>query len=120
MSVFVLGIPTAYAQEYSNTPSAISYVSELKAVNSDSASSAKSFLNGYTIIDHNFDVTGKRGIYIGYKTSTDIEQAITGIVFTIAAWKSQDGGMLMKRIAGICNGIPVLLVIILYVVGWVM
>ena len=67
MSVFVLGIPTAYAQEYSNTPSAISYVSELKAVNSDSASSAKSFLNGYTIIDHNFDATGKRGIYIGYK-----------------------------------------------------
>ncbi len=82
MSVFVLGIPTAYAQEYSNTPSAISYVSELKAVNSDSASNAKSFLNGYTIIDHNFDVTGKRGIYIGYKTSTDIEQAITGIVFS--------------------------------------
>ena len=43
-----------------------------------------------------------------------------GIVFTIAAWRSQDGGMLMKRIAGICNMIPVLLVIVLYVVGWVM
>lgn len=46
--------------------------------------------------------------------------AVTGVVFTVAAWKSPDGGMLMKRVAGICNLIPVLLAVILYVVGWVM
>ena len=45
--------------------------------------------------------------------------AVTGSVFTVAAWKSQDGGMLMKRVAGICNMIPILLAIVLYVVGWV-
>ena len=36
------------------------------------------------------------------------------------AWKSVDGGMLMKRIAGICNAIPFLLAIVLYVIGWVL
>ena len=89
MSVFVLGIPTAYAQEYSNTSSAVSYVSELKVVNSDSASNAKSSLNGYTIIDHNFDVSGKKAIYIGYKTTTNVEQAITGIVFSDSSSQSK-------------------------------
>lgn len=79
MSVFVLSVPVAYAQESSNETS---YVSELKAVNAETVSYAKELLDGYTIIDHNFDVSGKRGVFIGYKTTTNVEQAITGIVFS--------------------------------------
>lgn len=45
--------------------------------------------------------------------------SVTGIVFAIAAWKSPDGGMVMKRAAGITNSIPVLLSLLLYVIGWI-
>lgn len=81
MSVFVLGIPTAYAQEYSNTSSAVSYVSELKVVNSDSASNAKSSLNGYTIIDHNFDVSGKKLYTLGIKPQLMLSRQLQELYF---------------------------------------
>lgn len=42
-----------------------------------------------------------------------------GIGFGVAAWKSQDGGLRMKRIAIILNMLPLLATLILYVVGWV-
>lgn len=45
--------------------------------------------------------------------------SISGIGFSVAAWKSQDGGFLMKRIAMLLNVIPLLIAIILYVVGWI-
>ena len=45
--------------------------------------------------------------------------AISGIVFSVAAWKSQDGGFLMKRIALFLNAIPLLIAIIIYIVGWI-
>lgn len=45
--------------------------------------------------------------------------AISGLGFSMAAWKSQDGGFLMKRIAMLLNAIPLLLAVILYVVGWI-
>lgn len=45
--------------------------------------------------------------------------ALVGIVFSVSSWKSVDGGLLMKRIAGIINLIPVLLAVVLYILGWV-
>ena len=75
-------------------------------------------LIGAIVMSYLYD--GKGPAAVGLLGMGALMLAITGIVFTVAAWKSQDGGMLMKRIAGICNGIPVLLVIILYVVGWLM
>lgn len=45
--------------------------------------------------------------------------AISGIIFSVAAWKSQDGGFLMKRIAMLLNGLPLLAAIILYIIGWI-
>lgn len=45
--------------------------------------------------------------------------AISGLGFSVAAWKSQDGGFLMKRIAMLLNAIPLLIAVILYVVGWI-
>lgn len=75
-------------------------------------------LIGAVVMSYLYD--GKGPAAVGLLGIGALLLAITGIVFTIAAWRSQDGGMLMKRIAGICNMIPVLLVIVLYVVGWVM
>ncbi len=45
--------------------------------------------------------------------------ALCGISFSVAAWKSQDGGFLMKRIAMFLNVIPFLVAVVLYVVGWI-
>ncbi|MBQ4057516.1 MAG: hypothetical protein IJD40_01135 [Lachnospiraceae bacterium] len=45
--------------------------------------------------------------------------ALSGIGFSVAAWKSQDGGFLMKRIAMILNILPLVLAVILYIVGWI-
>ncbi|HCJ08116.1 MAG: hypothetical protein PUC55_00805 [Lachnospiraceae bacterium] len=75
-------------------------------------------LIGAVVMSYLYD--GKGPAAVGLLGIGALLLAITGIVFTIAAWRSQDGGMLMKRIAGICNMIPVLLAIVLYVVGWVM
>lgn len=45
--------------------------------------------------------------------------ALCGIGFSVAAWKSQDGGFLMKRVAMFLNAIPLLLSVVLYIVGWI-
>ncbi len=45
--------------------------------------------------------------------------SISGLGFSVAAWKSQDGGFLMKRIAMFLNAIPLLVAFILYIVGWI-
>lgn len=43
--------------------------------------------------------------------------AMLGIVFTVSAWKSPDGGMLMKRIAGIMNGVLFVVYLLFYILG---
>ncbi len=43
-----------------------------------------------------------------------------GIGFGISAWKSPDGGLLMKRIAIINNVLPFLFGIVFYVLGWIL
>lgn len=45
--------------------------------------------------------------------------ALSGIGFSVAAWKSQDGGFLMKRIAMFVNVLPLVVAVILYIVGWI-
>jgi hypothetical protein len=44
--------------------------------------------------------------------------SVLGIVFSACAWKSVDGGLLMKRIAMIVSTIPLLAFIGLYIWGW--
>lgn len=45
--------------------------------------------------------------------------AISGIGFSVAAWKSQDGGFLMKRVAMIINILPLLASVVIYIAGWI-
>lgn len=54
---------------------------------------------------------------IGLLGITSVIMSIVGFVFAISAWKSEDGGLLMKRIACILNGLPILFGIVLYIVG---
>ena len=74
-------------------------------------------LSGAVIMTYAYN--GKGPAAVGLLGIGSFLLAIMGIVFTVCAWKSVDGGMLMKRIAGICNAIPLLLAIVLYVTGWV-
>lgn len=45
--------------------------------------------------------------------------ALSGVGFSVAAWKSQDGGFLMKRVAMLVNVLPLVIAVILYIVGWI-
>lgn len=45
--------------------------------------------------------------------------ALCGVVFGKESWNSQEGGLLMKRIAIILNVISLGIAVILYIVGWV-
>lgn len=45
--------------------------------------------------------------------------SVTGIAFTVSSWKSVDGRLMMKRVAGIINMIPLLLTTALYIMGWI-
>lgn len=45
--------------------------------------------------------------------------ALSGIGFSVAAWKSQDGGFLMKRIAMLVNVLSLVTAVVLYIVGWI-
>ncbi len=61
-----------------------SFISQIAVAHGDSASEAKSRLSGYTIIDFDLNKgcgSGSDYIYIGYKTTTDYEQAIYDIRF---------------------------------------
>lgn len=46
--------------------------------------------------------------------------SLSGLFFSLAAWKSPDGGLLMKRVAVILNVVPLLGALILYILGWVL
>ncbi len=46
--------------------------------------------------------------------------SLSGIGFCIAAWKSADGGILMKKVVFVENVIPLLVAIAFYVIGWVL
>lgn len=44
--------------------------------------------------------------------------SVCGIGFSIAAWKSADGGILMKRIVFIENILVFLVAVVFYILGW--
>lgn len=46
--------------------------------------------------------------------------SLCGIGFSVAAWKSADGGILMKRIVFIENCIPLLIALAFYCLGWIL
>lgn len=73
---------------------------------------------GAIIISYYYD--GKGPAVVGLLGIGSVITALMGVVFTVSAWKSEDGGLLMKKVAGIINAIPLLIGIILYILGWVL
>lgn len=63
--------------------------------------------------------SGKGPAAVGLLGMSSLIFALTGLSFGIAAWKSQDGGLLMKRIAIILNAVPVIGALALYIIGWI-
>lgn len=73
---------------------------------------------GAVIISYLYNGEGPAAV--GLLGIAGLIMAIMGIVFTVSAWKSEDGGIMMKRIAGVVNAIPLLIGIILYFLGWIL
>lgn len=63
---------------------------------------------------------GKGPAAVGLLGIGGLMLALAGIGFGMAAWKSPDGGLLMKRIAVIVNALPLLAAVVLYVLGWIL
>ena len=64
--------------------------------------------------------SGKGPSVVGLLGIGGLLLSCTGIGFGVAAWKSPDGGLLMKRVAIFLNAFPLLGAIILYIMGWVL
>lgn len=72
---------------------------------------------GAVIVSYLFD--GEGPAVVGLLGIGSLLLALVGIVFSVSAWKSADGGLLMKRVAGIMNAAPLLFAVVLYILGWV-
>lgn len=72
---------------------------------------------GAVIVSYLFD--GEGPAVVGLLGIGSLLLALVGIVFSVSAWKSADGGLLMKRVAGIINAAPLLFAVVLYILGWV-
>ena len=57
------------------------YLSDLKLAEADTADEAKMLLTnaGYTVLDKNLNPGGGKAVYLGYKQSTNVEEAITDV-----------------------------------------
>lgn len=55
---------------------------------------------------------------VGLLGIASLIMAVSGLIFSICAWKSVDGGISMKRIAMILNAVPLIIALLLYVIGW--
>ena len=57
------------------------YLSDLKLAEADTEEGAKKLLTdaGYTILDKNLNPDGDKAVYLGYKKSTNVDDAITDI-----------------------------------------
>lgn len=72
---------------------------------------------GAVLVSYLYD--GKGPAVVGLLGIGSLLFALVGIVFSVSSWKSEDGGLLMKRIAMIINVMPLLFALILYVLGWI-
>ena len=75
-TLLTLVIPASAAR-----PKANQFLSELQMAQASTADEAKTMLitAGYTVIDKDLNPDGEVSVYLGYKTSTNVEDAITDI-----------------------------------------
>lgn len=83
ISTMALSVPVVSAAD-NKSDSSVNYISEIYVSNATSESYAKKTITdkGYTLVDHNFNEKSKSYVYLGYKTTNNVEDAITGLVFS--------------------------------------
>lgn len=84
ISTMVLSVPVVSAAD-NKSDSSVKYISEIYVSNATSESYAKKTITdkGYTLVDHNFNEKSKSSVvYLGYKTTNNVEDALTGLVFS--------------------------------------
>ena len=74
------------------------------------------FMIGAVVASYMYSGTGPT--IVGLLGMGSLIMALSGMGFSVAAWKSQDGGFLMKRVAMLVNVLPLAIAVILYIVGW--
>ena len=62
---------------------------------------------------------GRGPAAVGLLGIASLIMAVSGLVFSVCAWKSVDGGISMKRIAMVLNAVPLIIALILYIIGWI-
>lgn len=72
---------------------------------------------GAVLVSYLYD--GKGPAVVGLLGIGSLLLALAGIVFSVSSWKSVDGGLLMKRVAGIINAASLLFAVVLYILGWI-
>lgn len=77
-----------------------------------------SFVCQVAAIILSYHYQGKGPKVVGLLAFAGLLMAIMGIVFCRSAWKSPDGGIVMKRVSGIVNTIFLVTAVILYILGW--
>ena len=63
--------------------------------------------------------SGKGPKIVGLLGIAGLLMAFTGLMFSKSAWKSPDGGIIMKRVSGLNNVVLMLIAVVLYILGWV-
>lgn len=72
-------------------------------------------LVGAVIMSYMYD--GKGPAMVGILGMAGLLLGLVGEIFCYYSWKSQDGKLLMKRVAGIVNAIPFIAAFVVYVMG---
>lgn len=83
ISTMALSVPVVSAAD-NKSDSSVKYISEIYVSSSDSEEYAKNYIKnkGYTLVNHNFNEKSKYCVYLGYKTTNNVEDALTGLVFS--------------------------------------
>lgn len=83
ISTMALSVPVVSAAD-NKSDSSVNYISEIYVSSSDSEEYAKNYIKnkGYTLVNHNFNEKSKYCVYLGYKTTNNVEDALTGLVFS--------------------------------------
>lgn len=83
ISTMALSVPVVSATD-NKSDSSVNYISEIYVSSSDSEEYAKNYIKnkGYTLVNHNFNEKSKYCVYLGYKTTNNVEDALTGLVFS--------------------------------------
>lgn len=93
ISTMALSVPVVSAVD-NKSDSSVNYISEIYVSNCTNENDAKKDITdkGYTLVDHNLNEKSKYYVYLGYKTTVNIENAVTGLVFSSDAKQSINYG----------------------------